>query len=187
VINRTIAVLDWGIGGLPTYFTLQKRLPGHGIGYFSDSGYPPYGTLGEQELEKRLKTIAQDLIDRGFSSLVVACNAMSTVLFQDKNWGLPTVGIIAPFLKRFEKSLVGATLILGGDRVTSSLIYSNCAHPQSGTTVHRSGQKLSHMIESGIRDSTRIQSAIAQITEDVQEVEQLILACTHYPAYRGFF
>ena len=76
----TLGILDWGIGGVAFYAAFKARFPEVGVVYLSDAGCPPYGCLNAGELEARLAVVAPRLARAGVTRLVVACNAMSTVL-----------------------------------------------------------------------------------------------------------
>jgi glutamate racemase len=189
-----IAVLDWGIGGLPTFYALQKALPNYKLGYFSDSGFPPYGKVEPQSLNLRLDLIRKDLGLRGFGYLVVACNALSTVLGpkgmrpSDKNQRLPEVqGIIQPFLQNHLGLFDQKTLVIGGHRVTASQAYRGLSQLGDEHIQHRSGQSLSAMIEEGITDEVQIHRAITAIASPKEDFQHIVLACTHYPAYSHHF
>ena len=79
-LKPSLAILDWGIGGMDFYRIFKKNYPKVGLCYFSDAGNPPYGKQQRAQLALRLCDIVEFLRQQGISHLVVACNAMSTVL-----------------------------------------------------------------------------------------------------------
>ena len=99
-----LAILDWGIGGLPTLAALQDARPTWSTTYISDAGFTPYGKVPADGLAARLGTLAKHAADAGADALIVACNAMSTVLDDstpsrtagDVALALPVFGIIGP-------------------------------------------------------------------------------------------
>jgi hypothetical protein len=67
-------------GGMGFYRLFKNYYPDVTVCYFSDAGAVPYGRQQKAQLKKRLYSIVTFLKDRQIIYLVIACNAMSTVL-----------------------------------------------------------------------------------------------------------
>ncbi len=78
-MNR-IGMIDWGIGGLGVYKELVTDSPQFTCVYISDSGFTPYGKTPKLKLIRRLNQIVDFLRRKGVKTVIVACNAASTVL-----------------------------------------------------------------------------------------------------------
>ena len=181
-----VGILDWGIGGLGFSKLLRARRPDLTITYFSDSGEVPYGRLSKERLVSRLGLIMRFLRGRGVTHLVVACNAMSTILplreESELEPSLKIVGVIEPTI-----SAIGALPykhfgIVGGRRTILSRTYRTRLEQTGRVVSQRIAQPLSRMIEDGKADSAEFAATLAGIVKPLKDVEALILGCTHYSA-----
>ena len=115
-----VAILDWGIGGMPVALGLQAVSPGTELLYLSDSGFTPYGKLAREPLAERVSwLLRQTDADLG----ILACNAASSVL-SEIQCDYPIVGIIEHGLRMAMESTGGPIGVLAGDRVTEDASYS---------------------------------------------------------------
>ena len=178
-----LVVLDWGIGGLSVYRSLQKTFPWLTMIYFSDSGSIPYGQLTRRQMADRLMKVLRRLSkDYGIHRFVIACNAASTALpdlhSDFKNEGFEVIGMIEPTILWLKKNreAVKTTAFIGGRRTVRSGLL------QKTGVVGRVAQPLSALIESGILDGPELHQNLKVILKPLKKKRQLILACTHYPA-----
>ncbi|MEM4251558.1 MAG: aspartate/glutamate racemase family protein, partial [Candidatus Bathyarchaeia archaeon] len=118
-MRRSLAVLDWGIGGMGFYRAIKARFPRTSILYWSDSGATPYGRMSRTELVSRLQVVSGILQQEGASALVVACNAASTVL-AEACLSIPHTGIIEHAVSAVKSSGVSSLGIVGGRRTILS-------------------------------------------------------------------
>jgi glutamate racemase len=181
-----LAILDWGIGGIDFYRILKKNNPGAGVCYFSDAGAVPYGKQQKGQLLRRLGLVTEFLKRQGTSHLVVACNAMSTVLPEAEQSGgiagLHITGVIEPTLSAV-LDLGGNTVgVVGGRRTILSGAYAKPLRRRFPTVTQRIAQPLSALIESGEKDTALFRDTLTAIMKPLVKSDILILACTHYPA-----
>jgi glutamate racemase len=181
----SLAILDWGIGGTDFYRNYKMRHPDTGVLYLSDTGAVPYGKQTKQQLVDRLCLVAGFLRSHGVTQLVVACNAMSTVLPEINSrpefGGLEITGVIEPTLRSVLAMEGGRVGIVGGRRTVLSGAYRQLRQRFPSVT-QRIAQPLSGLIESGQKDSPLFQETLRKIMEPLKNTDILILACTHYPA-----
>ncbi len=173
----TIGILDWGIGGCGFYDLLRQKsaVP---IVYLSDSGYTPYGKVPKEELVTRVEKCIRFLKDKGASHIVIACNAAGSVVQTDEN----IVNVIQYALKIVKHSDYDKIGIIGGKRTIESGIFeSNNSH------VLNVAQKLSAHIEAGNLSGEKLENDVREILTPLENVQALLLACTHYPAIKSVF
>lgn len=186
-VKRALAVIDWGIGGLPTLMRLRAELPTATIAYLSDAGFTPYGKVPQDRLHARLLQAVRWARSRGFAELAVACNALSSVLHQPaaliedcRVYSLPH-SYLAARLDRPDASAAGRTVgIFGGDATIARGLYRDHLAELGYRVVQASGQALSARIEAG--DYREIDELIGRLLAPLRACDQLVLACTHYPA-----
>ncbi len=94
-----IGVFDSGVGGLTVLRALCAVLPEESFIYLGDTARLPYGTKSEHSVARYALQAADELIERGIKTLVVACNTASAAALpalQQRFSELPVVGVIEP-------------------------------------------------------------------------------------------
>jgi glutamate racemase len=174
-------VLDWGIGGLPLFQNLVSSCPGASLLYLSDSGTVPYGKQSPGELQTRLGEIAVFAAGLGIKTIAVACNAMSSILSAPNTiiGNTEILSLIHTFLSSPPRG--GHTVgIIGGIRTIQSGIYQRAFEAAGNRVRACPAQELSALIEAG--DFERIPSFLEKLLSALGNIDELVLACTHYPA-----
>jgi glutamate racemase len=190
--NMRLAVMDWGIGGLPLFQALRAARPDADLLYISDSGSVPYGRQSPPMLRGRLEEIAAFVGGQGIKTLAAACNAMSSILpaaaspigavevlsvIHAFTGGLAGrgAGLSPPFPRRGR--VVG---VIGGVRTIESGIYQRALEGAGWAVRSCPAQELSALIEAG--DFDAIPGFLEKILSVLGGIDALVLACTHYPA-----
>lgn len=183
------AVIDWGIGGFGIYQMIKKEFPKEPVCYLSDSGFRPYGKCSSKVLVRRLQQLVDFLIIRGVTQVIVACNAMSTIL-ESENLiipkGMEITGVIKPAVEYLLRQEPESISVIGGKQTVRSGAYRkqlSQRHRVSQTTA----QLLSGMIESGDKGSALLVKTLKKIISPLKESASMILGCTHYPAILRLF
>jgi len=180
-----LGILDWGIGGVGVLCALRRRAPRVPVLYLSDSGHIPYGLLSRSALRARVTRLVRHLAEGGATSVVVACNAASTVLQTLEVAGafdVPVLGMIAPALGLVPATFCGTLGVLGGQRTIRSQVYRRGLERPGRRIVQRIAQPLSAHIEARSTGSQRCARDLDQILAPLRTADALLLACTHYPA-----
>ena len=173
-----VAILDWGIGGMPVALGLQAASPGTELLYLSDSGFTPYGKLAREPLAERASwLLRQTDADLG----ILACNAASSVL-SEIQCDYPIVGIIEHGLRVAMESTGDPVGVLAGDRVTEDGAYSRPLAAAGRRVLTSSGQPLSALVERGEVSGDTVEAAVARCVAPLRGASSCLLACTHYPA-----
>lgn len=186
-----MGVLDWGIGGMGFVREFRRRHPDTPLLYWSDTGATPYGKLPHDALRARLEAVVQRMAEAGAAQVVVACNAASTVV-DELDVGIEVSGIIEHGVAaaveyaagRARRPTVG---VVGGRRTVESEIYRRRLEAH-GLGVRQSvAQPMSALVEAGRLVGEEIDAAIARVVAPLEQVDALLLACTHYPAVADRF
>lgn len=191
MLTPALAILDWGIGGIDFYRIFKERYPKASICYISDSGAIPYGKQQKEQLRQRLTLIVNFLKQRGVSRLVVACNAMSTVLPDMPGFetmaDFQVTGVIGPAVSAVLAHTGDQIGIVGGRRTILSGAYSRPLRINLRSVTQRIAQPLSALIERGEKDSALFRDTLDGIMRPPRKTDILVLACTHYPAAQKDF
>jgi len=185
-----LAILDWGIGGLGFFRLLRERRPRVPVTYLSDSGEIAYGKLSRRQLIERLQVIVPFLQRHGVTRLVVACNAMSTVLPLAENrdpGSLPMIGVISPTIEFVRKTALCRIGIVGGRRTILSGSYRVPLTAAGKIVSQRIAQPLSALIEAGRAETPGFARTLHKIASPLRKADALVLGCTHYSAAAGLF
>lgn len=178
-----ICVMDWGIGGMGFFSMFKKQNPKIPVLYLSDTGFTPYGIATKNQLEKRLGTIVRFCEFNKITHLVIACNAMSSILAQFKNrTAIHITGVIVPAVEVLKHSAYDSIAVIGGKRTIQSNIYKNGLAAPGKTIMQQIAQPLSGYIEQGDTQSAAFQKSLEKILLPLQSCSCLVLGCTHYKA-----
>lgn len=190
--ERPIGVFDSGIGGLTVVKALRDLLPNENISYLGDTARVPYGPKSPETVQRYAVELAGMLMKQDAKSLVVACNTVSSVAIPNltKHFPLPVVGVIEP----------GARAALAVTRTKHIAIIGTRATIRSGAyekalraiaqDVQVSSQAcplLVPLIEEGLLYDPVTEQMILRYLEPLlsENVDTLVLGCTHYPLLTG--
>lgn len=192
VENRPIGVFDSGLGGLTIVRELRKNLPHEKIVYFGDIARLPYGIKSKQQIIEFSKQNSAFLSKQKIKALVVACNTSASVSMPTlrKNFKLPIVDVIGPAARRaVQLTQTGRVGIIGTTATVESKAYDRA--------IHRLAPKVKvfsaacplfvPLVEEGWTQDGVAASTIKKYLSPLirQNVDVLILGCTHYPMLKG--
>ncbi len=178
-MSSKVGICDWGIGGLGVYKALRAAGSTADIVYFSDAGYTPYGKVPKDELAQRWHEVKNFLTRQGAEQIIVACNALSTVV--EPQDGVITIATAVQ--KKLDQLKKERVAIIGGHRTIESGIYDLGYEQHVGQVA----QPLSALVEKGVIEGKEVERTIKEIMNPIQEVEYVLMACTHYPVLKPIF
>jgi glutamate racemase len=183
---NALAVLDWGIGGIPLFQQLCAAAPGAELLYLSDSGSVPYGRQSPEALRGRLEEIAAFAGGLGAGTLALACNAISSVLpaTRSRAGGVEVLSLIHAFIDGGSMPRDQVVALIGGERAIESGIYQRALEAAGNQVIARATQELSALIEGENREAIPgfLEKTLAALYQESGGIDTLVLACTHYPA-----
>jgi len=187
--NAPIGVFDSGIGGLTVAAALSKALPREQLIYFGDTAHLPYGEKSTETVQNYSQAIARYLYEQGCKMLVIACNTASAAAYEvlRQEWAgkMLIVDVINPLVafigqKNYRKVGVIATKATVRTDIYNKKLLEN--NPNLFVASLATGL-LASMIEEGFVNNEISYSVIHKYLSypDFEEIEALLLACTHYP------
>lgn len=184
-----VVIYDSGVGGLSIYNEVVKQCPGHDYVFVSDNQAFPYGTKAQAVLTDRVMAVVTR-IDEHYAPdiLVVACNTASTVVLPAlrERFSFDIVGVvpaIKPAAKQSQTQHIGvlATPATIARDYTAQLIKQFAADCRV-TTVGSSA--LVEIAEAKLYgrgvEACQIEAILAPFLE-CDDIDILVLACTHFP------
>ena len=183
-----ISVFDSGLGGLTVVRAIRKALPSETIVYFGDTARVPYGNKSTDTVREYSLEIADFLLSKNAKILVIACNTASALainILRDK-LSIPVIGVIEPGVSTAVNTTANGNVGVIG---TISTINSNAY--QSSLEKHKNISKVVAqpcplfvpLVEEGWVNNkiTRMVSKQYLTPLNKEEIDTLILGCTHYP------
>lgn len=191
--KRPIGLFDSGVGGLTVAQAIKQVLPGESLIYFGDTAHLPYGDKSAESIKNYSRKITEFLLDQGAKVVLVACNSASASAYDTlkEEYGASTIlmDVIDPVVDYLGTKNYSRVGVIGTKRTISSGTYENKIGIKSpGTSVvSLATPLLVPMIEEGfIFDDISNAILRAYLTDaSLQEIQALILGCTHYPIIRN--
>ena len=189
--NRSIGVFDSGIGGLTVVRELVRELPQESIVYFGDTARVPYGSKSPETVIRYSQEAAALLLARDVKLIVIACNTATASAGEllAGTLPVPVVGVIEPGARAAAAASgtrrVGVIGTLGTIR---SCAYDLAVRRKlAGARVFAQACPLFvPLVEEGWADHPAARLVAEEYLQPLreQDVDVLVLGCTHYPLLR---
>lgn len=188
VLQKAIAILDSGVGGLTVAKEVMRQLPQEQIIYFGDTDRAPYGPRTSDEVRLFTRQIVDFLMEHQPKMIVVACNTATAVALEDiyEQVDLPVVGVIHPGSRAaIKKSKAGVVGVIGTEGTIKSGAYETALQQISPhiEVVSLACPQLVPLVERGLSNCDETKATVAEALRPLLDVplDCLILGCTHYP------
>ena len=188
--RRPIGVFDSGMGGLTAVRELIHLMPEEDIVYFGDTGRVPYGTRSPSTIFQYARQDIAFLLSKNVKFLLAACGTVSSILPADYTAALPVpfAGVVdAASAAAAAATKTGRIGVIGTSATIRSGSYEERLHRMNADfrVFARACPMFVPLVENGyVEPGDPVTAAIARqyltpLRED--EVDTLILGCTHYP------
>ncbi len=190
VIDRDapIGVFDSGLGGLTVAHAIMRQLPGESIVYFGDTARVPYGPKSPETVRRYSHEIAAFLLEQGVKAMVVACNTATAhaLPMLDAELDIPVIGVVAPGARAAVRATRNGCIgVIGTEGTIKSGAYVRAIHAESSSATVTSlpCPLLVPLVEEGWIDHDATRLIAREYLEPFMrnEVDTLVLGCTHYP------
>lgn len=186
--KRAIGVIDSGVGGLTVVREIMRQLPREHIVYFGDNERCPYGHRAKQEIECFSKQMIDFLFQFPLKALVIACNTVAAVgleRFHDQ-CQLPVLGVIEPGARAaISATRSGRIGIIGTQMTIQTRAYQTALNRLNPDlyTVGLACPEFVPLVENGLYHTDKARRIVRETLRPLkaEEVDTLILGCTHYP------
>lgn len=187
-MQQAIAVLDSGVGGLTVVKEIRRQLPQEKIIYFGDTARCPYGPRSKDEVILFTKQVVRYLLRFSPKMIVIACNTATAVALEEirQMCEIPVIGVIHPGSRAAIKaSRTGRIGVIGTEGTIHSGAYEKALKQISPglSVISRACPDFVPIVEKGLFREPEtyeiVKKALAPFREE--ELDCLILGCTHYP------
>ncbi len=189
-LERPIAFLDSGIGGLPYLAAARAELPSERFLYLADRAGFPYGRKSREEVRDRVIGLISSLIgSRAPKAIVVACNTASQAALKDARAafpGLPIVGTVPAIKPAAEGTRTGVIGVMATEGAVADPYLDDLIrrHAAGVRVIKEAAQDLVDFVESRIGASAAAEREAA-VEPHVRRLldggaDRIVLACTHF-------
>lgn len=186
-----IGIFDSGIGGLTVTAAIRQALPAERLLYFGDTAHIPYGDRSLREVRAFSAAIVRALLARGCKLVVIACNTASAAALRPLREAYPLVPFVGmePALKpAVERSRSGVVGVIATRATFQGELFASVVerYAQGATVLEQPCPGLVQAIEAGELDAPGTERMLRAWLEPMvgRGMDQLVLACTHYPLVR---
>lgn len=190
--DAPVLFFDSGVGGLSILEPARKLLPTMPVVYAADRAGFPYGTKSEAEIAARVPALLGRLVERYRPRIVViACNTASTIALAAIRAALdiPVVGTVPAIKPAALNSRTRVIGVLGTDATVRQPYVDRLAaeHGADCTVLRHGSAALVAYVETRLRggnpDSAVVRDALAGLVDQPggDRMDQVVLACTHFP------
>lgn len=186
--DAPIGVFDSGLGGLTVAHAIMRRLPHESLIYFGDTARVPYGPKSPDTVRRYSREIAAFLLDQGVKAIVVACNtatAHALPMLRDE-LDVPVLGVVEPGARAAARATKSGRIgVIATDGTIRSGAYVraiNQVAPDAHVTA-LACPLFVPLVEEGWTNHEATRLVAREYLEPFveQEVDTLVLGCTHYP------
>ncbi len=189
-----IGIFDSGIGGLTVANAVSRHLPQEEIIYIGDTAHFPYGDKSVEAIQQYALRLSEVLLQKHCKMILIACNTASAAAFpllqqELKDRGVLLVNVIDPVVDSVcsEPAMKKVGIIATKGTISSGVYEQKIKAKNPKLEVASlATQLLAPMIESGFYNNSVSQAIINSYLTypDFQDIDGMILACTHYPLVR---
>lgn len=187
-----IGVFDSGVGGLTVAREIMRNLPAERIVYFGDTARVPYGSKSKETVIRYSRQIIRFLRTQDVKAIVVACNTASALALEaiEKELDIPIIGVVKPGARVAAAVTKNRRIgVIGTESTIHSHMYRSfiCEIDPEITVVGKACPLFVPLVEEGwLKDPVTDEVARRYLKELKNEnIDSLILGCTHYPLLRG--
>lgn len=190
--SRPIGIFDSGLGGLTAVKEIQRLLPQENIVYFGDTGRVPYGSRSRETIIRYARQDMAFLQSNHVKMIVAACGTVSSVAGGlGKDLGIPFTGVLSPSAAAADAATRNGRI---GVIATTATIRSGSYRRELARlrpdiqVFERDCPLFVPLVENGfIEDGNTVTRLVAEqyLTPlRGENIDTLILGCTHYPIIR---
>jgi glutamate racemase len=190
---HSIGLFDSGIGGLTVMQQIMQTLPQESLIYFGDTARVPYGGKSRETIIRYSLENANFLLEKGIKLLVVACNTASAFALDalKEQLPIPVIGVIEPGAEKAASISKNQRIaVLGTKGTIQSGAYQReikTLVPQA-TIIPIACPLFVPLVEERLFHHPATRLIIKEYLQPLrnQEIDTVLLGCTHYPFLKHF-
>ncbi|MDO4343406.1 MAG: glutamate racemase [Eubacteriales bacterium] len=190
--EKPIGMFDSGVGGLTVAREVMRNMPGEKIVYFGDTARVPYGNKSKEIILRYSRQIVRFLQSQDVKAIVVACNTASAFALEEIRHELkiPMIGVVKPgarvACKATRNNRIG---VIGTNGTISSGLYTEFIREMNprAQVVGKACPLFVPLVEENMWKDPVTKEMVRRYLTPLKEqnIDTLILGCTHYPLLRS--
>lgn len=189
-MKSAIGVFDSGVGGLTVLKSLREAFPHQEFIYLGDTARLPYGAKSADTILQYTKQNLKFLAKRDVQAVVIACNSASSQYLDSEFEGIPVYNVIDPGVQSALAATQNSRIGLIGTRAT---VQSQAYQNRLQTEAKKIGKKIEVFSAAcpllvPLAEEGWVLDPITNLITYrylhpllLEEIDTLILGCTHYP------
>jgi glutamate racemase len=189
--GQPIGIFDSGVGGLTVFREIARALPRQPLVYLGDSARVPYGTKSPHTIIRYSLEAAQHLMERDIKLMVVACNTATAAALPalQQRLSIPVIGVVEPGARAAVSVTSGKIGVIATEGTVKSKAYTKAikALAPDVQVTECPAPLFVPLAEEGWAN-THVAREVAEIYLEPlidEQIDTLVLGCTHYPILRG--
>lgn len=184
-----IGVYDSGVGGLAVFRAVRQLLPDADLTYLADQANAPYGERTLAEVRRFAEEAVGRLVDRGATTVVVACNTASAAALGHLRsvFAVPIVGMEPAVKPAAAATRTGRVAVLATPVTFQGAVFDDLVGRFAAgiTVVPHPCPGWAAAVEEGWPAGAEV--AVAEHLGPLLDagVDTVVLACTHYSFLAG--
>jgi glutamate racemase len=192
VYEAPIGVFDSGVGGLTVAREIMRNLPNERIVYFGDTARVPYGSKSKETIIRFSQQIIRFMRTQEVKAIVIACNTASALALDtvEQELDIPIIGVVKPGARVAATTTRNGRIgVIGTESTINSHMYRRLIqeYDPNITVYGKACPLFVPLVEEGwLKDPVTKEVARRYLEELLaQDIDTLILGCTHYPLLRS--
>lgn len=189
--DAPVGVFDSGVGGLTVLREIMRQAPEERTVYFGDTARLPYGSKSQDTILRYVRQIMRFMKTKEVKAIVMACNTASayTLDIIEQEIGIPIIGVVKPGAKTAARSTVNGRIgVIATDGTINSGLYTKfiqSINPEL-QVFGKACPLFVPLVEEGLSHDFVTEEIARRYLADLQkqDIDTLILGCTHYPLLR---
>lgn len=189
--SDAIGLFDSGVGGLTVMREIMRILPHERLIYFGDSARVPYGNKGTRTIVRYSIENTITLLEKNIKLLVVACNTASALALPKLRqlFKLPIIGVIEPGAEKAAAVTRSQRIaVLGTKGTIQSGVYQTAIKKlcPEATLFPIACPLFVHLVEEQWVNHASTRLIVQEYLRPLkgENVDTVLLGCTHYPLLR---
>ncbi len=186
--DRPIGVFDSGVGGLTVVKEIIRQLPQEDIVYFGDTAHLPYGPKSFQTIKRLVRDNIHFLLKKKIKAVILACHTASAFTLEEmrEENPIPIIGVIRPgageALRVTKNKRIGVIGTYGTIKSGAYAKELKRLEPEA-FVIEKPCPLFVPLVEEGWIEKEATRLIVREYLEPLkeEEIDTLILGCTHYP------